>query len=87
MAASPNPTPGSLRVYFHLEDALPEMVQLQLVSLSGQILRVLQIQGVTGLNEISLEMDGLGDGVYLLKAQSGRQYEILKIVKASPGAK
>ena len=87
MAASPNPTPGSLRVYFHLEDALPEMVQLQLVSLSGQILRVLQIQGVTGLNEVSLEMDGLGDGVYLLKAQSGRQYEILKIVKASPGAK
>lgn len=87
VSASPNPTSGALRVYFHLDEASPEMIRLQLVSLSGQVLRVLHTRGVIGINEVSLELDGLGDGIYLLKAQSGREMEILKIVKTGSGAK
>jgi hypothetical protein len=63
------------------------MIRLQLVSLSGQVLRVLHTRGVIGINEVSLELDGLGNGIYLLKAQSGREMEILKIVKTGSGAK
>ncbi|MDB5235981.1 MAG: type sorting protein [Hymenobacter sp.] len=77
----PNPTVGARSVAFALDQ--PETVQLTLLSLTGQVVRVLtspQRLGA-GPHTLAVEAPGLAAGTYLLRISYGQRAVMRKLVQ------
>jgi hypothetical protein len=83
LEATPNPTSGALQARIYVQEDQPGTLLLQVISLSGQVLQSFNWEATPGVNEVPLNLESLRAGVYLLRAQSGRNYEVLRIVKVN----
>ena len=83
LEAIPNPTSGAIRTLVYVQEDQPGMLQLQVISMSGQVMQSLNWDATPGVNEVPLNIESLRAGVYLLRVQSGRNYEVLRVVKVN----
>lgn len=83
LEAAPNPTSGVLRALVYLQEDQPRAIRLQIISLTGQVLQSIDWDGTPGVNEVPLNLESFRAGMYLLKVQSGRSYEVMRIIKGN----
>lgn len=79
-AVFPNPFKDILQISMQLEKA--GVIQVALYNASGQVVRTLQQQGLTGRNTIPLgNLSALPTGTYLLQLKAGEHTSFEKIIK------
>lgn len=69
MQVSPNPTSGNLQV--QLPDGLKGIINLQVFDLNGRIVKTQNLSSDGNALSTSIDVNGLPNGLYILKAQSG----------------
>ena len=76
----PNPVSGE---YLKLRFLLPthSRVLLKIVDVTGRVVRLQEIEGFAGLNQVSIKVRSLKSGVYFLTLTSGEHRVIRKFVK------
>lgn len=78
-----SPNPFQDKTTFHYATDAAGQVDIALYDALGRLVRVLEktAQKAPGSYEITLEGEGLPDGVYFLKTQIGQQHKVLRLVK------
>lgn len=78
-----SPNPFREQTTFHYEADAAAQVDIALYDALGRLVRVVETtaQKAPGTYEITLEGEGLPDGVYFLKTQIGQQHKVLRLVK------
>lgn len=77
MTVYPNPASDRLTVEFSLPQA--ERVTVQLVDLTGKVLRQSTEEGIDGVNQVRLDLDGVAKGLYLLEVNTPNGKSVRKV--------
>ena len=72
------PNPASSELYLQSSIAMDEKMQLDIVSVSGQLISSTQITGIQANNRTQINVNGLAQGVYYLRVVSGQQQSVLR---------
>jgi len=75
----PNPTRDNTTVTFELANA--GMVEIQVYSITGRLVKSVRKSMNEGTNSIEIEGDNLANGTYIVKFNSGKQTESVKFIK------
>ncbi|MEY4659043.1 MAG: hypothetical protein RJB36_809, partial [Bacteroidota bacterium] len=75
----PNPTRDNTTVTFELANA--GMVDIQVYSISGRLVKSIRKSMDEGTNSILIDGDNLANGTYIVKFNSGKQSETVKFIK------
>ena len=75
----PNPTRDNTTVTFELANA--GMVDIQVYSITGRLVKSVRKSMSEGTNSIEIEGDNLANGTYIVKFNSGKQSESVKFIK------
>ena len=73
----PNPATDRLTVEFSLPQA--ERVTVQLLDLTGKVLRQSTEEGIDGVNQVRLDLDGVAKGLYLLEVNTPNGKSVRKV--------
>lgn len=78
-----SPNPFRENTVFRYETDAAGQVDIALYDALGRLVRVVEktAQKAPGVYEITLQGEGLPDGVYFLKTQIGQQHKVLRLVK------
>ena len=79
MSLSPNPT--SRDITLQAVASSEQMAQINIVSLSGQLVKTLRVNMQNGLNTINVNLDDLTSGIYLFRLSTSDGVQVEKIVK------
>ena len=77
MHVYPNPASDRLTVEFSLTQS--ERVTVQLLDLTGKVLRQNTMEGVDGVNQMRLDLDGVAKGLYLLEVNTPNGKSVRKV--------
>lgn len=66
----PNPAHNTARVYF--DEPLGDHVQVDILDLSGRVVKSVTVDNSAGKNDVPLEITGLAKGMYLVQALDGK---------------
>ncbi|MCF8465365.1 MAG: PKD domain-containing protein, partial [Flavobacteriales bacterium] len=72
------PNPASTELFLQSNLAMDEKVQLDIVSITGPLIRSTQITGIQADNRTQINVNGLAQGVYYLRVVSGQQQSVLR---------
>ena len=75
----PNPTRDNTTVTFELANA--GMVEIQVYSITGRLVKSIRKSMDEGTNSLQIEGDNLANGTYIVKFNSGKQSESVKFIK------
>jgi hypothetical protein len=75
----PNPTRDNTTVTFELANA--GMVEIQVYSITGRLVKSIRKSMDEGTNAVQIEGDNLANGTYIVKFNSGKQSETVKFIK------
>jgi len=75
------PNPAHSQVFVSFDAGQGEAVQVQLSDITGHILRDEAVVGEGGLHTLTLSLDELPQGIYLIKAKRGEEVLVRKVVK------
>ena len=75
----PNPTRDNTTVTFELANA--GMVEIQVYSITGRLVKSIRKSMEEGTNALQIEGDNLANGTYIVKFNSGKQSESVKFIK------
>ena len=75
----PNPTRDNTTVTFELANA--GMVEIQVYSITGRLVKSIRKSMDEGTNALQIEGDNLANGTYIVKFNSGKQSESVKFIK------
>jgi hypothetical protein len=75
----PNPTRDNTTVTFELANA--GMVEIQVYSITGRLVKSIRKSMDEGTNSLQIEGDNLANGTYIVKFNSGKQTESVKFIK------
>jgi hypothetical protein len=75
----PNPADGLTRIMFNSPDV--RTMELQLISLTGQILAREQLHATNGLNSVELDLSSLAPGVYFYRLDNGNTSLTRKLIR------
>lgn len=76
---SPNPTSDLMMIKFNASSA--EVIELNLLDVTGRIIRTLSFSPVIGENELRLQTDELSQGVYLVNLKSSKEGRTIRVIK------
>ena len=74
----PNPTSQNATLKLTLDKALA--VKITVLNMLGQAVSVMQVQGLEGENNLSLGVESLASGMYLVKLESGENVTSKKLM-------
>jgi PKD repeat protein len=72
------PNPASTDLYLNSTLSLDEKVQLDIVSISGQLIQSTQIPNIQANSRTQVNVNGLAQGVYYLRVISGQEQSVLR---------
>lgn len=75
----PNPTRDNTTITFELANA--GMVDIQVYSITGRLVKSIRKSMDEGTNAVQIDGDGLANGTYIVKFNSGKQSESVKFIK------
>jgi hypothetical protein len=75
----PNPTRDNTTITFELANA--GMVEIQVYSITGRLVKSIRKSMDEGTNALQIEGDNLANGTYIVKFNSGKQSESVKFIK------
>jgi hypothetical protein len=75
----PNPTRDNTMITFELANA--GMVEIQVYSITGRLVKSIRKSMDEGTNALQIEGDNLANGTYIVKFNSGKQSESVKFIK------
>ncbi len=78
-AIYPNPVSGNSQLTFN--SSISGGYTISLFDISGRLIFDEQLNSVEGVNNINLDTEDLGQGVYFIKLQTGLESRVLKLIK------
>ena len=72
------PNPASTELYLNSTFSLDEKVQLDIVSISGQLIQSTQVPSIQANSRTQVNVNGLAQGVYYLRVISGQEQSVLR---------
>ncbi|MBK7971193.1 MAG: T9SS type A sorting domain-containing protein [Bacteroidetes bacterium] len=74
----PNPTSDKISIVFSSENE--GVSEMQLLDLTGRVIKTNTLQAIEGINETSMDLSGLSKGVYMLNLIKNEKVSRIKIV-------
>jgi LEA14-like dessication related protein len=74
----PNPAQNSAIVELKLQTS--SEVEIKLINVVGQQLKIVTAQGQVGENRLPLDLSGLSQGIYLVDIKAGNAWALKKLV-------
>lgn len=79
LLTAPNPTNDLMMVKFN--SASSEMITLNIMDISGRIIKEIKFSAVIGENEVKIQTEELSQGMYLLNLSSSKENRTVRIIK------
>lgn len=79
LISSPNPTNDLMMIKFN--SASSEMITINVMDISGRIIKEMNFSPVIGENEIKVPTEELSQGMYLLNVSSSKENRTVRIIK------
>ena len=77
----PNPASGHTTIQFGLDDAMA--VRILVFDAQGRVVHVSSHNGFKGINQVELDTESFGHGIYLVQLQMADETRLMKFVRAS----
>jgi hypothetical protein len=78
-ALVPNPANRNVVVTFDMSTS--SAVEIRLTDLSGRLLQTVNIEAASGINEISLKLDDIESGLYMVEVITPVDRQVMRLVR------